>query len=47
MNDFLSEELTQFYKWNVSTFFSLASESFEGTRKLTELNLQAALSRSG
>jgi len=42
MNEFSSEELTQFYKSNVSTFFSLASEAFEGTRKLAELNLQAA-----
>ena len=44
MKEFSSEELTQLYKSNVSIFFSLASEAFEGTRKLAELNLQAARS---
>jgi len=42
MNEFSSEEVTRFYKLNVSIFFSLASEAFEGARKLAELNLQAA-----
>jgi phasin family protein len=44
MNEFPSEDLMQFYKSNVSTFFSLANEAFEGTRKLAELNLQAGRS---
>ncbi|MFM0268361.1 TIGR01841 family phasin [Paraburkholderia sediminicola] len=44
MNEFSSEDLMQFYKSNVSTFFSLASEAFEGGQKLAELNLQAARS---
>lgn len=42
MNEFSSEDLMQFYKSNVSTFFSLANEAFEGAQKLAELNLQAA-----
>jgi phasin family protein len=41
MNAFSSDELTQFYKSNVSTFFSLANEAFEGAQKLADLNLQA------
>ncbi|MFM0211351.1 phasin family protein [Paraburkholderia sediminicola] len=44
MNEFSSEELMQFYKSNVSAFFSLASEAFEGVQKLAELNLQAGRS---
>jgi phasin family protein len=44
MNAFSSEELMQFYKSNVSIFFSLASEAFEGAQKLAELNLQAGRS---
>jgi phasin family protein len=44
MNEFSSEDLTQFYKSNVSTFFPLASEAFEGVQKLAELNLQAGCS---
>lgn len=44
MNEFSSEELTHFYKSNVSTFFSLVSEAFEGVQKLAELNLQAGRS---
>ncbi|HZZ02335.1 TIGR01841 family phasin [Paraburkholderia sp.] len=41
MNQFPSEDLMQFYKSTVSTFFSLANAAFEGAQKLAELNLQA------
>jgi phasin family protein len=41
MNAFSSDDLTQFYKSNVLTFFSLANEAFEGAQKLAGLNLQA------
>lgn len=41
MNEFSSEDLTHFYKSNISTLFSLASEAFEGAQKLAELNLRA------
>lgn len=44
MNEFSSEDLMQFYKSHISTFFSLASEAFEGVQKLAELNLQAGRS---
>jgi len=44
MHEFSPEDLMHFYKSSVSTFFALANEAFEGTRKLTQLNLQAGRS---
>ncbi|MGF6441507.1 hypothetical protein [Paraburkholderia youngii] len=41
MKDLLSEDLLKFCRTNVSTFFSPATEAFEGTGKLAGLDRQA------
>lgn len=41
MKDLSSEYLLEFYRANMSIFFSFASEALEGARKLADVNLQA------
>ncbi|MEX3787936.1 hypothetical protein [Paraburkholderia sp. BR14374] len=41
MKDLSSEDLLKFCRTNLSTFFSPATEAFEGTRKLAGLDRQA------
>ncbi|MGF6478871.1 hypothetical protein [Paraburkholderia sp. JPY419] len=41
MKDLSSEDLLKFCRTNLSTFFSPATEAFEGTRKLAGPDRQA------
>ncbi|WP_168991492.1 hypothetical protein [Paraburkholderia sp. UYCP14C] len=41
MKDLSSDDLLRFCRTNVSTFFSLAAEAFEGVQQLAGLNRQA------